>query len=175
MHEVSRLEIQLLDANGEHVTAEWRFESKPGAAVRVGRAHDNDVVITDRYVSRYHAEICYAGGAWHVLSLGRHGMFHGGAPIDNSHRLRTGLQELQLGGTGMTLRLHVDPPEPSEGESATQGELTTMLFGERQFVFQIAIDEDDKSRTVDEIASGDFFQALQIARQRLADDKDVRA
>ena len=173
MDETSRLDIQLLDLNGEHVTAEWRFESRGCVAVRVGRAHDNDVIISDRYVSRYHAEIRYAAGTWNVHSLGRHGMFHGGAAIESGYRLRAGKQELQLGGTGMTLRLHVDPPE--EGDASTKAELTTMLFADRHAPFAISIDEDDKSKTVDEIANGDFFQALQVARQRLAHEKNLRA
>ena len=171
MDDVSRLEVQLLDVNGEHVAAEWRFGSLDGSVVRVGRAQDNDVIISDRYVSRYHAEICFVAGAWHVLSLGRHGMFRAGVAIQKSHRLGAGSQDLQLGGTGVILRVNVDTKPLSE--EAPHADVTTMLFASSP-AFEISIDEEDKSRTLDEITNGEFFQALRVSRRRLAERDALR-
>ena len=38
--------------------------------LRLGRLADNDIVLRDAQISRQHAEIRFAAGAWHILDLG---------------------------------------------------------------------------------------------------------
>jgi cytochrome P450/NADPH-cytochrome P450 reductase len=41
----------------------------PARPVRIGRAQDNDIVLSDRDASRYHAELRTVGGALHIVDL----------------------------------------------------------------------------------------------------------
>jgi len=165
MDEVSLLEIQLLDANGEYVSAEWSFSSADRELIRIGRAQDNDVIVADRYVSRYHAELSHTDGAWAVRCMGRHGMSLDGSSLDEAREIPEGVQTIQFGGSGLTLRVTVSRAQAADAADRT--DLTTMLFAESPALFPIHIDEDDKARTVDEITGGEFFQALQAVRQRM--------
>ena len=47
----STIRIALLDSNREHIAYEWSFSSLGHDVVRIGRSHENDVVISDVYVS----------------------------------------------------------------------------------------------------------------------------
>jgi pSer/pThr/pTyr-binding forkhead associated (FHA) protein len=65
-----QVHIELLDANQEHVIEEWTFSPQTHAVVRMGRARENDVVISDRYVSRLHAELRFHDGFWEIVTPG---------------------------------------------------------------------------------------------------------
>jgi ABC transport system ATP-binding/permease protein len=41
----------------------------PGRALRIGRAPDNDIVVSDSGISRYHAELRNVAGAYSVVDL----------------------------------------------------------------------------------------------------------
>ena len=71
--------------------------------LRIGRAPDNDVVVDDMLVSRYHAELVRGpGGAWEVIDLGSHnGTFVDGrpvgrAPIDENSLIGIGRHQFRL-------------------------------------------------------------------------------
>lgn len=67
-------DVVLLEVSGETGTA--RFPVR-GATVRVGRAADNDVVLTaEPTVSRHHAELVRDGDRWAVRDLGSHNGTH---------------------------------------------------------------------------------------------------
>ena len=44
----------------------------PGRTLRIGRAPDNDIVLTDPGVSRYHAELRSVAGRYHIVDLASH-------------------------------------------------------------------------------------------------------
>ena len=66
-----------------------RFALKPNT--RLGRAPDNDVVLQDPLVSRYHAAITFTGAAYVIADLGSaNGTKVNGVPIDQPCQLRHG-------------------------------------------------------------------------------------
>jgi ABC-type multidrug transport system ATPase subunit len=75
----------------------------PVRTLRIGRAKDNDVVLTDLGVSRYHAELRNAGGRYEIVDLGSHnGTFLNGTQVIS----RAPVTEQDIVGIGMaTFRL----------------------------------------------------------------------
>ena len=67
-------DVVLLEVSSETGTA--RFPAR-GAVVRVGRAADNDVVLSaEPTVSRHHAELVCEHAGWLVRDLGSHNGTH---------------------------------------------------------------------------------------------------
>ena len=59
--------------------------------VRIGRAPDNDIVLSDVRASRYHAELHQDGAAWRVVDRGSsNGTFVNGARVVKDRRLASG-------------------------------------------------------------------------------------
>jgi predicted component of type VI protein secretion system len=93
----------------------WRLDALPPARsqplapphVSLGRALDNDVVLDDPRVSRYHAELRYAVDGWSVHDLGStNGTYVNGTQVtacvlQAGDRLRVGDREfvLAVGGS----------------------------------------------------------------------------
>jgi hypothetical protein len=77
---------------GAHVEAEVGLEvlplaKKPGASfadrITIGRTHNNDLVIVDHSVSRFHAYVRQAGGGWVVADAGsKNGSWLRGSPLE---------------------------------------------------------------------------------------------
>jgi len=66
-----------------------RFSLKP--STRLGRATDNDIVLRDLQVSRYHAVITFTGTEWVVADLGSaNGTLVNGKSIEQPSPLRHG-------------------------------------------------------------------------------------
>lgn len=87
-----------------------RYPLEPAdGVVRLGRSLDNDVVLTDQRVSRYHAQLRWDGRAWHVHDLGStNGTFVDEQQVREAPvRLRPG-SRLRFGG--QTLLLGTDEP-----------------------------------------------------------------
>ena len=164
MRERHWLKIQLLDMTGEQVTAEWVYSSWVTALVRVGRAQDNDVIIADRYVSRYHAEIAFESGRWTLACVGRHGILRAGVRVDGPCAMEVGSHDFQIPGTSVTLRALVY--DDSLAAAVEDPEMTTMVapLTAPEIVFRV--DRNDIQRAVEEIEEGDFFQSLHSARRR---------
>jgi ABC-type multidrug transport system ATPase subunit len=77
----------------------------PTRTLRIGRAPDNDVVVSDLSVSRYHAELRRAGAAYQIVDLGSHnGTYVNGqrvsaAPLNEGDIVGIGPSTLRLTGT----------------------------------------------------------------------------
>jgi pSer/pThr/pTyr-binding forkhead associated (FHA) protein len=163
----STIRVALLDSNREHVAYEWSFSSLDHDVVRIGRSHENDVVISDVYVSRCHAELQFKEGVWEIRSLGRNGVLFGGRKIEETHALGEA-GEFQLGPSGSFIRL--SPLDDAESAAATPAALTTVVMDAAQ-LSAIAVDRMDVSRAVGEIADSDYFRKLREIRQaREADE-----
>jgi pSer/pThr/pTyr-binding forkhead associated (FHA) protein len=73
-----------------------RFALRPDAATRLGRALDNDIVVTDASASRHHATIEAVNGSFRLRDLGsQNGTYIGGtrvtdAPLGNGDTVRIG-------------------------------------------------------------------------------------
>lgn len=57
----------------------WKLESK--SLIRIGRAKDNDVIIYNAVVSRYHAEIWKDASDWIIINFGVNGTYIDDEPI----------------------------------------------------------------------------------------------
>jgi pSer/pThr/pTyr-binding forkhead associated (FHA) protein len=83
-------EVYLAGANGD------RFAVRPGLATRIGRALDNDIVVSDASVSRHHATIEASNGSYRLRDLGsQNGTYVGGeriteAPLGSGAAVRIG-------------------------------------------------------------------------------------
>ena len=156
----STIHVALLDSNREHVAYQWRFSSLNHDVVRLGRSHENDVVISDVYVSRFHAELHYKDGIWEIRSLGRNGVLFGGLKIEATHSVEQAA-EFQLGPSGSFIRLF--PLDEADAASALPASLTTIVMDAAQ-LSAIAVDRMDVSRAVGEIADSDYFRKLREIR-----------
>ncbi len=82
---------------GEYIGKTFQVQMK----TRIGRELDNDIVLVDPKISRYHAEITLEAGQWVLTDLGSSNRtFINDTPIDQPTNLRTedriGLGELEL-------------------------------------------------------------------------------
>jgi pSer/pThr/pTyr-binding forkhead associated (FHA) protein len=156
-----QVHIELLDANQEHVIEEWTFSPQTQAVVRMGRARENDVVISDRYVSRLHAELRFHDDFWEIVNLGQHGILRQGQRIADTCRL-TEHDELELGVSGIMLRFSL----LSAGNAPSFADSLTTLVYTSNGPGRIAIDRGDVSRQVGEIVDSPYFRELRTIRQR---------
>ncbi|MHC5823499.1 MAG: FHA domain-containing protein, partial [Nostoc sp.] len=68
--------LTLLEPQQKTPLQQWCFENS--SIIRIGRAADNHVVLTDSLVSRHHLELRQVdlasnGGAWQLISQGTNG------------------------------------------------------------------------------------------------------
>lgn len=155
------LTLHLIDTSQGFPTQTWTFPVRP--EVRVGRAPDNDVVVTHPYVSRYHVRLVWRGGDWELVNLGTHGALVKGRVTPRA-LLEEG-DEIRLGPLGPTLRFHTKAP------SATDEPIGT-LAGVLPPPVTIHIDAEKKTEEVRAVADSDYFRHLQ---ERLRALRDRRA
>lgn len=109
----------LISQTGELKGKRWLLS---GNEIVMGRASDCDIVISDRQVSRYHAQITKRESGYFLEDLGsKNGTHLNGAPIDGPERLQDGdviqvalALKLMFVGTEATVPLSVE-------EAATMG------------------------------------------------------
>ncbi len=69
------------------------------ANLRIGRAAENDVVVTEDGVSREHAVINWDDAGYSIVDLGsRNGTFVNGARLDEERHVLENKDRIQLGG-----------------------------------------------------------------------------
>lgn len=98
-----------------------RFDVPEDRPLRIGRAADNDLVIPDEDVSRYHAELLYDIGTLWLRDAGsRNGVFVNGARLTQHKALKVD-QEFRLAGHCFVVRWKEEEPlaeeEPAEQSS----------------------------------------------------------
>jgi len=75
----------------------------PVDKINIGRAPDNDIVLEDNAVSRYHACIFFHGGKWYLADRGStHGTFLDDRPVGDAEELRPG-NRVRLSGVTLAL------------------------------------------------------------------------
>ena len=127
---------------------EWTFREE--TRLRIGRLPDNDVVIPNEVVSRYHAELRRADQEWELIGLGSNGTLLDGERITRAS-LRDG-QVIGLAPTGPTLRFQAGASVPAAEQTMHVGALPGLSF---------EIDERKKERQLSEIVDSDYFRNLQ--------------
>jgi hypothetical protein len=148
------LTLHLLDTAQGFPIQTWTFVSKQ--EVRIGRASDNEVVITHPYVSRYHARLVWHESGWELINLGSHGSIVHGQRVVSMQLAEA--DEILLGPRGPTLRYHwAECAESIYGTLA--GDMPTMP--------SICIDRVKKEQEVRAVAQSDYFRQLQERLQTL--------
>ncbi len=93
--------LTLLEPQQKTPLQQWCFENS--SIIRIGRAADNHVVLTDSLVSRHHLELRQVdlasnGGAWQLISQGTNGTFLNGILVTQSPLPDNSLLQLAQGG-----------------------------------------------------------------------------
>lgn len=93
--------LTLLEPQQKTPLQQWSFENS--SIIRIGRAADNHVVLTDSLVSRHHLELRQVdsadnGGSWRLVSQGTNGTFLNGVLVIQSSLPDNSLLQLAQGG-----------------------------------------------------------------------------
>jgi DNA-binding CsgD family transcriptional regulator len=167
-------DIVLLEVSSEAGTA--RFPAR-GALVRLGRAADNDVVLSgEPTVSRQHAELVYDPDGWSVRDLGSHNGTHvNGVRLAEGASRPVGPTDVIGLGT-VTLRLlsvdDVDGMTIEDGRGREMHRLLTALSTrEREVLTLVAA-----GRTDDQVAAELFISVKTVHSHldRIRDKTGVR-
>jgi serine/threonine protein kinase, bacterial len=94
--------LSVFDATGKILIENWQFDQS--SHVRIGRDPENQVVIDDPLVSRFHAEL-QAGQHWQLTSHGTNGTFVNGQKVDRAILVSGNI--LQLGAGGPVVRVEL--------------------------------------------------------------------
>jgi serine/threonine protein kinase, bacterial len=121
---------------------QWHFDRQP--AIRIGRSPDNDVVIDDNRVSRYHAEIqridkpiSMAGrlssSAWRLVNKGTNGTFLDGVLVSQAWVVDGSSIQLAQGGPQLKISIQSKPlkaasPQSGSSECTHEGNTPGNLF-----------------------------------------------
>ncbi|MCC5613939.1 serine/threonine-protein kinase [Nostoc sp. CHAB 5836] len=100
--------LTLLEPQKKTPLQQWCFENS--SIIRIGRAADNHVVLTDSLVSRHHLELRQVGspnngGAWQLTSQGTNGTFLNGILVIQSLLPDNSLLQLAQGGPILQFQL----------------------------------------------------------------------
>lgn len=141
--------LDLLDSAQGHPVQTWKFESE--ALIRIGRAEDNNVVISDPRVSRLHAELEFRPEGWKLISRGRHGVYVDGVLIEEM--ILSDRRAFQLASAGPLLRFRTNTP--------TQQNNMQTIDGSDPSIFEaLQIDLRKREEEVTQITNSSLFNQL---------------
>lgn len=147
--------IHLLDSAQGHPLQTWRFKNQD--LITIGRGDGNDIVLSDRHVSRAHATISFDGGDWTIVSIGRHGTLVNDRMVSES-TLAHGTT-FRLGSEGPLLRFDTNVLEPHRSETIDNISVDLLAM--------LEVNESKKQEEVDQIVGNALFQELrEQSRQR---------
>ncbi len=154
------LDIYFLSSDSPVPREHWHFAA--GETVQIGRHADNDLVLTDRRVSRYHATLFHDGVRWHCACFGANRMKVNGTA--QSHAIVESSLTVHL--TRETALLFED----AERAEIATGSITMLLDDMR----------DGSHQSLQTLWARCFAKVVQLARQRLgsaskrvSDEEDV--
>jgi len=109
-----------LDPQGKTPLQEWHFEQE--FVIRIGRSPDNDIILIDPLVSRYHLELrkgenSEINNSLSLVNHGTNGTFVNGVLMSHGIVLNGALIELARGGP--LLKLELSSPQPLSISSCT--------------------------------------------------------
>lgn len=106
--------LTLLNSQQNAPLQQWRFEDE--SVIRIGRSLDNDVVLNDTAVSRYHLElqrITHNGNrSWQLINHGTNGTFLDGILISQGLVANDSLIQLARGGPTLKFQADLVPNNP---------------------------------------------------------------
>ena len=150
----TEVEVQLLDPTFGRPLKSWTFQNR--AQITIGRAPDQDVEISDPYVSRNHARLGCRHDQWVLVSLGRNGVVVANQLI--AEYPVSGDVSFRLGMEGPTMRFRAVAEKAEVRATISFDTLPGPVF---------QLDRRRLQDAVDEIADGDYFQNLQQRAKQL--------
>lgn len=169
--------LYLLDPQQSQTLQQWQFAQE--SLVRIGRANDNDVVISSDLISRYHVELHQIQPQqWQLISKGTNGTFYQGKQIDQL--MVSSAMQVQLAKGGLWLKfelpLTVTKPLISTEPDPRIGQLETILSGinaqfPREFLSQRQGEIDKRLGTIQELQAK-LKEAIKLA-EKTSQDQDI--
>ena len=160
------ISLKLLDAVQGHDVQTWNFDSQH--VVQIGRLEENDVVVTDPFVSRLHATLKCVDGVWELIALGKHGVL-----IDDRRVESTTLKHnmvFRLGAKGPELKfIELDRAPPKESQSHR-----STIDIDAHMIETLRIDQERALEQVNEIASNDGFELLRQKARELREKRSAQ-
>ena len=102
--------LQLLHSQQTTPLQQWEFRDQ--SVIRIGRAPDNDVILTNPLVSRYHLELrridSAAENSWQLINQGTNGTFLDGTLVSQSLLKNGSLVQLAKGGPLLKFQLEAE-------------------------------------------------------------------
>jgi pSer/pThr/pTyr-binding forkhead associated (FHA) protein len=154
--------VQLLDAARGSPVKTWKFVGR--ASIKIGRADEQDVEISDPYVSRLHAELEWREGAWILISRGRNGVLVANRPVTEMSVKHEVI--FQLGASGPTFRFRSAVEEDNSRRT---------LDFDLEPLPDLKLDAARLRAEVDEIEGGDYFRKLLNQAKTLRHQRTDRA
>lgn len=147
--------VQLLDSAVGRPMQGWRFAQQ--TSISIGRGEDQDVVLSDPYVSRSHAELQCRDGQWVLISRGRNGVLVENRLVAEFPVI--GTLVFRLGNSGPTLRFEVVASEQAVPNQTLRSVALPVDVCE--------LNVEKLREDVAEISEGDYFQQLQRKAKEL--------
>jgi len=88
----------------------WTFDPDRDEPIRIGRSHDNDIVVYSSVVSRHHAELLPTEEGWNLKGFGANGTFIN-QELVTEEILKDGTI-IRLGNSGPRLRIRLGISDP---------------------------------------------------------------
>lgn len=124
--------LYLLDPQQSIPLQQWEFQSE--SVIRVGRAPDNEVILTNPLVSRYHLELRHiksaAENSWQLINQGTNGTFLDGTIVSQSF-VKNG-SVIQLARGGPLLKFQLESEVGQEAHTEQEEEKSHEARGTRQ-------------------------------------------
>jgi pSer/pThr/pTyr-binding forkhead associated (FHA) protein len=148
----SEITIQLVDNSSGRPLGTWKFKNR--LELSIGRASDQNISVSDPYVSRNHAKLVHGDLGWQLISLGRHGIIVANQRVEQI--AATDGLIFRLGPEGPTLKFsEIALEHTGDNPDAT----ISIGSGGSGDIFQLDINK--LQNEVQEITDGDYFQNLQ--------------
>lgn len=151
--------VELIDSSLGRSVQRWSFQAQ---SISIGRSPKCDVALSDKYVSRDHAEIRWFSGEWWIISRGRNGVVVDGKRI--SEQVISSGTMFRLGSEGPQFRfVHVSPEDLSEHTLSLETVIPAPLV----------FNSDRLEREVREIEANDYFQVLRQRSKELRSHRSI--
>ncbi|WP_414579011.1 protein kinase domain-containing protein [Anabaena sp. CCY 9402-a] len=124
--------LTLLEPQQKTPLKQWCFENS--AVIRIGRAADNHVVLTDSLVSRHHLEIRQVSsaknaGSWQIISKGTNGTFLDGVLVIQGSLPNNAQLQLAQGGPILQFQIQEETTPNPNFQLPTVGGTPTPTVG----------------------------------------------
>jgi len=107
---MSTITISLMHPTQPIAMHSWTFEPDRDEPIRIGRSHDNDIVVYSSVVSRHHAELWPSEEGWSLKGFGANGTL-----VNQQLVTQEVLEDemiIRLGHSGPRLRIRLGVSDP---------------------------------------------------------------